>query len=169
MSLVSAAMRAAVGSVTDWRVSHPIAVSDIRRWAIAVYYPDDPPRAFVDEVHAERAHGGMVAPAEFNPFAWSVASAMRPAVTPANRDTDRLEKAIGIAGPGLENQLNGGNSVVYGVPMRPGDVIRSETRLKEYREREGRFGPMLITLTEVVWTNQDGELVSTGVDTSIRY
>lgn len=165
MSHISDEMRATVGAVVDWRVSYPVAVSDIRRWAIAVYYPDDPPRVFWDE----RVPGGIVAPEEFNPFAWMVAESMRPAIAPGKRDPDRLEKAIGVAGPGLRHQINGGSAVRYGVPMRPGDIIRSETRLKEYREREGRLGRMLITVTEVVWTNQNEERVSTCVNTAIRY
>jgi hypothetical protein len=112
---------------------------------------------------------GIIAPEEFNPFAWLAAEQMTPAVEPRLRDTDRLEKAIGITGPGLPNQINGGSEVRYGVPIRPEDVIRSETRLHEYRERAGRLGLMLITITEVIWTNQHGERVKLGHDTSIRY
>lgn len=45
-SNVSAAMRDAVGRQVGRRVSFPVAESDIRRWAIAVYYPPEPPRQF---------------------------------------------------------------------------------------------------------------------------
>lgn len=162
---ISAEMRAAVGSVVEWRVSFPVAASDIRRWAVATYYPDPPPRRSWDEA----TRGGLIAPEEFNPFAWMVADAMVPAIAPERRDTDRLEKAIGLAGPGLRNQLNGGSRVTYFEAMRVGDVIRSETRLHEYSEREGRLGLMLITVTESTWTNQRGERVRLGYDTSIRY
>jgi hypothetical protein len=166
---VTEAMRGILGTVVDWRVSFPIAESDIRRWAIAVYHPQEPPREFWDAAYAERLHGGILAPEEFNPFAWMVAEQMVPRIAPLKRDPDRLEKAAGIAGPGLHHQINGGTEAVYGVRMRPGDVIRSETRLRDYHEREGRMGLMLITLTEVVWTNQRGEHVSTQVNTAIRY
>ncbi|MDQ7909357.1 MaoC family dehydratase N-terminal domain-containing protein [Phytohabitans sp. ZYX-F-186] len=168
-SYVSDRMRAALGEVVDWRVSFPISASDIRRWAVAVYYPEDPPREFWDADFADRERGGIAAPAEFNPFAWLVADQMKPAIRPERRDPDRLEKAIGIPGPGLRHQINGGTEAVYGVPMRPADVITSVTRLGEYRERTGRLGRMLITVTEVAWTNQRGETVRTGRDTSIRY
>jgi hypothetical protein len=80
-----------------------------------------------------------------------------------------MEKAIGIAGPGLRNQVNGGTEVSYGVPIRPGDVIRSETRLVSYAEKTGRMGPMLVSVTESVWTNQDGERVQVERQTAIRY
>ncbi|MFJ3667428.1 MaoC family dehydratase N-terminal domain-containing protein [Streptomyces sp. NPDC090106] len=165
MSLVSAEMAAAVGSVTDWRVSFPVAVSDIRRWAIAVYYPDPPPERFREET----APGGLLAPEEFNPFAWAVASRREPLVPPGPRDTDWTEKALGIAGPGLRHQVNGGIEVAYGAPIRSGDVIRSETRLVSYAEKAGRMGPMLVSVTESVWTNQDGERVRVERQTAIRY
>ena len=88
---------------------------------------------------------------------------------PDGNDTDRLEKSIGIQGPGLEFQLNGGMSVDYGVRMRPGDVITSEGRLAEYTEREGRLGLMLFTTTEDTWTNQNDEIVKRTRMTLIRY
>ncbi len=160
MSHLTDEMRAAVGSTVDWRVSYPVSASDIRRWAIAVYYPDPPPRQYVD---------AELAPEEFNPFAWAVAEQMQPAIAPLLRDTDKTEKAIGITGPGLTHQVNGGTDVTYGVPMRPGDVIRSQTRLLEYREREGRMGLMLITILESEWTNQHGDRVQLGRQTAIRY
>ena len=66
--------------------------------------------------------------------------------------------------------LNGGVEVEYtGVRMRPGDVIRSVTSLAEYRERAGRLGLMLFTITENRWTNQRGELVKTSRNTLISY
>jgi hypothetical protein len=168
-SHITAEMRDAIGRVVDWRVSFPVSESDIRRWAVAVYYPDPPPRRFWDGDYARSRYGGVVAPEEFNPFAWLAASQLDPVIAPGLRDPDKLEKAIGIAGPGLRHQVNGGSEATYGAAMRPGDIIKSVTRLKEYRQRPGRLGLMLITLTEVTWTNQRGEHVRTSIDTSIRY
>ena len=159
-ALVTAQMAAAVGSVTDWRVAYPVAASDLRRWAIATYFPDPPPARYLD---------GQTAPEEFNPFAWAVADQMVPAIPPERRDTDKPEKAIGITGPGLLHQVNGGVEVMYGVPIRVGDVIRSETRLVSYVEKSGRLGAMLVTTFESVWTNQDGERVEVERQVSIRY
>lgn len=164
-TLITTEMAAAVGSVVDWRVSFPVAASDIRRWAIAVYYPDPPPARFISPTEGEE----LIAPEELNPFGWIVAEQMTPVIAQELRDTDKTEKALGIAGPGLRNQINGGSDVIYGAPIRVGDVIRSETRLHEYREKQGRMGAMLITVTRVEWTNQHGERVKLGHDTSIRY
>ena len=64
-------MRDVVGLELRRGTSFPITDSDIRRWAIAVYYPEPAPRLFWDADYAAgTAHGGIVAPEEFNPFAW---------------------------------------------------------------------------------------------------
>ena len=42
-------MEAAVGSELSRQVSFPITTSDIRRWAIAIYFPEPPPPLFWDE------------------------------------------------------------------------------------------------------------------------
>lgn len=57
----------------DVLTSPPISEGDIRKWAIAVYWPDTPPRQFWDAGYAESTRwGGIVAPEEFNPFAWPI-------------------------------------------------------------------------------------------------
>src|SRR4029077_13395984 len=64
-------MRDIVGLELRRSTSFPITDSDIRRWAIAVYYPEASPRLFWDaEYAAGTSHGGIVAPEDFNPFAW---------------------------------------------------------------------------------------------------
>ena len=172
MSNISSEMEAAIGSSLSRRVSFPVSRSDIRRWAIAVYWPEPPPRMFWDEAHAQTTvHGGIVAPEEFNPFAWMAAEVdQREEVASLSlNDPDRTEKTLGIAGPGLEFMLNGGIEVEYGVRMRPGDVITAVSRLASYHEREGRHGLMLFTIMEDTWTNQLGEEVKRSRSTLIRY
>jgi hypothetical protein len=171
-SYISEAMRAALGTRLSRRVSFPVSASDIRRWALATYYPEEPPRVFWDEAYAATSvHGGIVAPEEFNPFAWMAASteALDTTVSDDPDNTDYYERSAGIEGPGLSFQLNGGQEATYGVRMRPGDVITSESRLASYTEREGRLGLMLFTITEDTWTNQRDELVRTTRSTLIRY
>jgi hypothetical protein len=170
MSHITADMQSAVGRQTGRRVSYPISESDIRRWAAAVYWPDLPPRLFWDEEYAQKTrHGGIVAPEEFNPFAWMVAEKDDPPVQLEPNDPNRLERLLGIEGPNLQYQLNGGMEVEYGVRMRPGDVITAVGHLAEYREREGRLGLMLFTIGEDTWTNQADEVVKRTRSTQIRY
>lgn len=163
-------MKAAIGSTVSQRTSYPIDASDIRRWAIAVYWPGAPPAVFWDEAAARASSsGGLIAPEEFNPFAWMAADEGRDADTTAGSDVNRLERALGIAGPDLSFQLNGGLEATYGERMRPGDVITSTTRLADYRERPGRLGTMLFTTTEDHWVNQHGATVKRARMTLIRY
>lgn len=172
MTHISSEMKAALGRRTSRRVSFPVSSSDIRRWALAVYWPEMPPRLYWDEQYAATTvHQGVVAPEEFNPFAWMAAEEekLAPADADQPNDPDRLERSLGIAGPGLAFMLNGGMQVTYGERMRPGDVITSEGRLAEYTEREGRLGLMLFTVTEDTWTNQRDEMVKRTRSTLIRY
>jgi N-terminal half of MaoC dehydratase len=165
---ISAAMQAAIGGELGRSTSFPITDSDIRRWAVAIYYPEDPPRLFWDaDYAAQTSYGGIVAPEEFNPFAWMTADGPRKASV--SHDPDLTEITLGIEGPGLKFQLNGGSEVEYGVRMRPGDVVSSVRSLAGYSEREGRLGLMLFTVSQDVWTNQNNEVVKTTKSTLIRY
>ena len=155
-TLVTPDMQERKGVWGNERISPPIAESDIRKWAIATYWPQKPPAIYWDAEYAVTTrHGGIIAPPDFNPFAWPVERPVRSANT-------------GQSGRGKTN-LNGGQTDTYGVAMRPGDIIKSRTRLKDWNEREGRMGLMLYSFTETEWTNQEGELVRTRVSTGIRY
>jgi N-terminal half of MaoC dehydratase len=167
-SLISDEMQRSIGRELGRRRSFPIDSSDIRRWAVAVYYPAAPPPIYWDETHESTVrNGGIVAPDEFNPFAWMTASGPRPQT---GEEGWGPENTLGIAAPETSFMLNGGVSSTYtGVPMRPGDVIESVSRLKDYRERPGRLGQMLFTVTEDVWTNQRGDGVRTSETIIIRY
>ncbi len=162
---ISTAMADAVGSEIGRSRSHPLTDSDIRRWALAVYWPHQPPERFL----TPPADGGpLTAPEEINPFAWSAAETWQPSQEPIS-GPDAMENRLGIAGPGLKRILNGGMSVEYGVALRSGDVVTSVKRLGPYSERSGRLGLMLFSTTEDTWTNQDGDVVKHSVMTLIRY
>jgi hypothetical protein len=163
---ISPEMTAAVGREFGRRQSFPISESDIRKWAIAVYYPEDPPRMFWDAAYAATTvHGGIVAPEDFNPFAWMAAE------PPGIRHGGYvgIEANVGVDPPETSFMLNGGLEVTYGVPMHPGDVITAVSTLTGYQEREGRLGLMLFTTQMDRWTNQDDELVKVATMTLIRY
>lgn len=152
--------RAMVEAKEVWgepRVSPPIAASDIRRWAIATYWPETPPPLYWNETYARTTRwGGVIATPDFNPFAW-------PARRPAAAATAASE-----TGPRLTT-MNGGQTDTYGAPMRPGDVITARSRLADFNERQGRFGLMLYVFNQTEWTNQDGAFVRRRIGTSIRY
>jgi hypothetical protein len=170
---ISDEMRSVIGrEFGRTRQSVPISLSDIRKWALAIYYPEVPPRLFWDEDYAANtSHGGIVAPEEFNPFAWFTADGP---VMPSNYEGEIRgagpEESLGVPEPETSFILNGGLELVHGVRMRPGDVITSGlTKLVEYRERQTRLGLMLITITETTWTNQQDEMVRVTRGTGLRY
>jgi hypothetical protein len=162
--LISDAMRSVVGGQLSRSVSYPVAESDIRRWAIAVYYPQEPPKRFWDPTSRD----GITAPEDFNPFAWLAASSEGRPRRPGG-DPDHTELSLGIEGPGLSTVLNGGMSAEYGEPIRPRDVVTSVNRLTGYSERTGRLGHMLFTVLEDTWTNQRDQFVKRTRMTLIRY
>jgi hypothetical protein len=167
---ISPEMEAAVGREYGARTSFPIGLSDVRRWALAVYYPERPPRLFWDEAYAATtSFGGVVTPEDFNPFAWMTADALDEAGPQAGGGGIGPEGPVGIEAPATTGMLNGGMECTYGVRMRPGDVIRSVNSIVDYRERPGRLGLMLFTTTEQRWTNQEDQLVKSQRDILIRY
>ena len=144
---------------SDPRVAPPIALADIRKWAIAVYWPESPPPLYWDEDYAKATrYGAIIAPLDFNPFAWPV---------------DREPAAPGRAsaqGAGVGTRgMNGGQTEEYFAPMHPGDVISSTAGLVDWNERETRLGLTLFTINETRWTNQNSELVKVKRSTGIRY
>jgi acyl dehydratase len=156
-TLISPAMIEAKGKWGEARVSPPISASDIRKWAIATYWPEAPPPLYWDEAYAKTTRwGGVIAPPDFNPFAWPVRR-QAPPTAAQPREGVRL------------TNMNGGQTDTYGAPMRPGDVITARSRLQDFNERQGRFGLMLYAFNETEWTNQKGEFVRRRISTSIRY
>ena len=147
-----------LGRTTEPVVALPVGANDIRRWAISTHYPEPPPMEYYDEKLAQKGPwGGLIAPPEFNPFAWML---------------DRPHSEPWLRGMGTEpgsRVLNGGMRSQYFAPIRPGDVITSVASLANAYEREGKLGTMLFLVNASRWTNQRGELVRAGNRTTIYY
>lgn len=172
-TLITDEMRAIVGVVMEEETSYPIAASDIRRWALAVYYPEVPPPEFWDdEDPVTVAAGGIVAPDEFNPLAW-IAKDPKPAVRDAGARAPRVgafETRLGVEAPAFRAVLQGEIRARYGeAQMRPGDVVHAATSITEYSEREGRMGLQLYTTLSEALTNQNGAWVKTVDTVFVRY
>ena len=166
-------MEARKGVWSEERRSYPVSVSDIRKWAIAVYWPERPPPLFWDEEYAKTTRwAGIIAPQDFNPFAWPIE---RTAVPERPRPGGGVSGGSGPGAAGHRSSgrrprvMNGGQTDTYGTPMRPGDVIISRSRLRDWEERITRLGPTLFAFSENEWCNQEGELVKRRISTSIRY
>jgi acyl dehydratase len=149
-----------IGRETEPNESLPVGANEIRRWAMAIHYPERAPERYYSEAVAARGvFGGLVAPRDFNPFAWMQAQ------DPPNR----MPWMRGIGTTPGNRILNGGQSSRYFQRIRPGDVITSRMALEDAYEREGRLGTMLFLITRMRWINQRGELVRLGRMITIYY
>jgi hypothetical protein len=167
--LVTDGMQRSLGVWDEWGPwSAPIRDSDIRRWALAVYWPEAPPRKYWDNaIAAATPAGRLVAPEDFNPFAWPA-----PAPTDADSDgprdrTDRLDRRPDLRK--AKGRVNGGCRVTYGVAMRSGDRIRRRVRLHGWRTADATRGPLLLVDYEHEWRNERNELVRAAVYTLIHW
>ncbi|MDA1096773.1 MAG: MaoC family dehydratase N-terminal domain-containing protein [Chloroflexi bacterium] len=171
-SIITDAMRAWVGAQSLPLTSPLISESDIRRAAIAMYWPEVPPRIFWDVGHARRTSwGGIIAPSEFNPFAWMVGRAhVGPAPIPLDAEQAHVEESRNLRPPGAPTRfLFGGIRSDYDNVMRPGDVITSVIHSTDVYERTGRSGPMVFYITEERWINQVGGTVKATHSTNILW
>ena len=160
-TLVTDSMRERQGVWGAQSQSYPVSESDIRRWAIAVYWPDTPPKLFWDAEYAATTRwGGIVAPQEFNPFAW-------PPERPGRRGSPG--PVPGQKPKKGENILNGGQTDTFFTPMRPGDVITSRSRLSHWEEKQGRHGLTIFEYNETEWHNQNDELAKRRISIGVRY
>ncbi len=147
-----------LGRSTEPYQSLPVGANDIRRWSMAVHYPEPSPARYYDEAVAKQgAWGGLVAPRDFNPFAWMQGV------------QNRMPWMRGVGTEPGERILNGGQRSLHFERIRPGDVITAQLSLTDAYERDGRLGTMLFLITETRWTNQDGKLVRLGYMTTIYY
>lgn len=168
-TLITDEMRSIVGSVISEATSFPITASDIRKWAIAVYFPEMPPRIFWDEEYAATtSYGGLVAAEEFNPFAWMSREEMRAGRVVVRRSD--FEARLGVETPEFRAILQSEVRVSYsGIRMRPGDVIRSTARIAEYFEREGKMGLQLYATIADTYINQADQHIKTLETVFVRY
>lgn len=148
----------AIGRTLPPVAAPAVGANDIARWAIATYWPEPPPAVYLDaDAAADTPWGGIVAPRDFDPFAWM---------------PKRPWAGDWLWGMGTEpgkRLLNGGQRNVYHQPIRPGDVISVTRRFVDVVERETKRGPMVFFTSEFRWENQDGALVRIGEQTTIYY
>jgi N-terminal half of MaoC dehydratase len=172
-TMITDEMLALVDRPMRQATSYPIGANDIRRWALAVYYPAVPPRLFWDDQYAATTPwGGIVAPQEFNPFAWATQdpplSASKTSGGPGR--WGHFESVFGVEPPPYRAVLQSRVIANYSpVRMRPGDVIHSEDRISEYFERDGKMGLQLYTTISVDYVNQRDEWIKRLDTVFVRY
>jgi acyl dehydratase len=131
----------------------PCSSSDIRRWVMAMDYPN--PLHWDQEFAHDSKFGGLVAPQSI-----AVALDYGHGVAPA---------CVGYI-PGSHLIFGGEEWWFYGCPVRPGDTLFQERRFHDYKVRDTKFaGPTMFARGDTTHTNQHGVLVARERATSIRY
>ncbi|MBO2447754.1 MaoC family dehydratase N-terminal domain-containing protein [Actinomadura barringtoniae] len=139
-----------VGGAQLWE---PCAASDVRRWVMAMDYPN--PLHWDEEFARDSRFGGIVAPQSI-----AVALDYGHGAQPA---------CVGHI-PGSHLIFGGEEWWFYGTPVRPGDKLFQERRFHDYKVTETKFaGPTMFSRGDTVHTNQHGALVARERSTAIRY
>ena len=153
-SVITDKMRAQIGVESE---PHTFEVDKTacRMFARAVGYTDP---IYFDEEHA-RSSGYRSIPAPVGFLGHHVYNPNAPQHLGGYFRTDTPFKRI----------LNGGTDIEYFDTICAGDVLTATSKLVDLSEREGRMGPMLITVTETTYRNRDGKVVAKSRGTGIQY
>jgi N-terminal half of MaoC dehydratase len=131
----------------------PVHVNDIRRWAQGMQNPN--PLYYDERYAAEGCFGRIVAPQSF-----AVATDVGHGATPAIQGTI----------PGSHMIFGGDEWWFFGPGIEPGDRLKGERMLYDYRVTETKFaGPTMFSRGDTTYINQRGEMVAKQRSTSIRY
>ena len=159
-SLITEEARALIGQEGE-SITGGVYEKEIRRFCYAV---GDLNPSYLDEEEAKRNKcGGIVAPPMFYDIP-----------TVQEFPLDEL-KEDGLPTTGLNLPLKatramaGGKEVEFFQPMRPGDTITRVGKIVDIYEKNGRSGPLVFTIFENRYTNQDGELVAVEKLTGISW
>lgn len=152
-SVITQEMRDQVGKEGP-PATHDVDKTAVRMFARAVGHTDP---VFYDEEEAKRrGYRSLPAP-------------------PGYLGTRVFHPATGEDMPGgrrvgpYKRILNGGSEIEYFGDVCAGDVLTSRSKIASLSERQGNIGPMLITVSETSYTNQDGKLVAVSRGTLISY
>ncbi|HMD46798.1 MAG TPA: MaoC family dehydratase N-terminal domain-containing protein [Acidimicrobiales bacterium] len=135
------------------RLKEPMTVSDIRRWAQGMHYPN--PLHYDERWAAESRFGQIVAPQSF-----TVAADTSHGCAPAN--VGRIPDSHLIFG--------GDEWWFFGPRIVPGDHLLCHRMPYDYKVTETKFaGPTCFQRGDTLYINQQGERVALQRSTSIRY
>lgn len=131
----------------------PCASTDIRRWVMAMDYPN--PLHWDESFARKSKFGGLIAPQSI-----AVALDYGHGVQPA---------CVGRI-PGSHLIFGGEEWWFYGPRVRVGDKLFQERRFHDYKVTDTKFsGPTMFARGDTTHTNQKGDLVARERSTAIRY
>ena len=135
------------------QLKEPVTVNDIRRWAQGMQNPN---RLYYDEAYAAQSvFGEIIAPQSFT-VCCTVGHGAQPAIQ-------------GNV-PGSHMLFGGDEWWFYGPRIHPGDKIRCDRMLVDYKVTHTKFaGPTMFSRGDTTYINQHGEIIGKQRSTSIRY
>ena len=153
-SVITDRMRADIGKESE-PVIFEVDKTACRMFARSVGYTDP---LYYDEDHA-RSKGYRSIPAPVGFLGHALYNPNAPQRLGGYFRTDTPFKRV----------LNGGTDVEYFDTVCAGDVLTATSKLIDLSDRESRLGPMLISVTESTYRNQDGKVVAKARGTGIQY
>ena len=131
----------------------PCAATDIRRWVMALDYPN--PIHYDQQIAAASPFGGIVAPQSF--------------VAGMDYGHGTQPSVVGCI-PGSHMIFGGEEWWHYGPRIHPGDRLTQVRRFHDYKVADTKFaGPTLFSRGDTVHTNQHGAPVAKERSTAVRY
>ena len=135
------------------QIRDPLAPSDLRRWVMAMDYPNPLHRDPTFAVNTK--FGGLVAPQSIA-VAMDYGHGCAPACVGYIKDSHLI--------------FGGEEWWYYGSRIRPGDHLTQERRFHDYKVADTKFaGPTMFARGDTMHYKQDGSLVAKSRSTAIRY
>lgn len=156
--LLTDEIRALVGRTCTYAAPDPVGAASIRYFATAT--GDDNPLYSDDDYARQQGYPSVIAPPTF--------------ICESNQFVVRQRDRNGYAGhtwgieiPGCRN-IRGGNKYTFSRPVLPTDVVTTTWTVIDVSERTTSDGdPMIVIVSEAVYTNQDAEHLATNRETLI--
>ncbi len=150
-SLITEEARALIGKESE-PVSGEVTAKDIRRFCYAV---GDLNPLYLDEEYANKtSFGGTIAP----PMFFDIPT--MPEFPQEQLKEDGMPRRGLMPRSETTRVMAGGSEVEFFKPIRAGDRITRVSKIAEIYEKQGRSGPLVFTVFEQRYTNQDGDLVA---------
>lgn len=150
-SLITDEALALIGKETE-PVTQEVTAKDIRRFCYAV---GDLNPLYLDEEYARQtSFGRTIAP----PMFFDIPTI--PEYPLDQLSPDGLPQSNLMPPLRATRNMAGGNEVEFFQPIRIGDRITRVSKIAEIYEKEGRSGPLVFTVYESRYSNQDGQLVA---------
>ena len=156
-SVITDEMRAEIGRESD-PVTFEVDKTACRMFARAVGYSD--PLFFDEEFAKGKGYRSIPAPVGF---------LGHPVYNPNAPQSARGGGGYFRADSPFKRILNGGTDIEYFDTVCAGDLLTATSKLVDLSEREGRLGPMLVTVTETIYRNEAGQTVAVVRGTGIQY